>query len=197
MLRLFQKIFIYTIRISKRKLKGFLLTEAILSLFVLTVGLVSVVALISSSLKDSFNSRDTIIAVELAQEGAELVRNVRDNGFLNSSSNPFYKFDPTSKHCRIDYTVNVSANLNCSSGLQADSAYVLKYSGGFYQYGGGTTTKFSRYVYVDYNGSDTAKVRSFVYWGATPNFGGGGNTSVCTVFQKCVFTEITLTNWRG
>ena len=188
---------------SKKKKKGFLLTEAILSLFVLTIGLVSVVALISSSLRDSFYSRDTIVAIQLSQEGAELVRNVRDNGFLNNASNPFYKFDSSKKHCAIDYNVIVSNPLNCFS--TKASSYALNYSGGFYQHSVGTNTRFSRYVYVEYNGTDRAVVRSFVYWGAPtdgiPIFviadvGSSGSITGCVASKKCVFTEITLTNWR-
>lgn len=182
---------VFSLEKGKGKQKGFLLTEAILSLFILTIGLTSVVALISSSLRDSFSSRDTIIAVELVQEGVELVRNVRDNGFLASPPSPFGSFDPTKKHCRIAYNVV----LDCRAVMQGASSYSLQYVSGFYTYG--ASDKFSRYVYVEYNGTDQAIVKSFVYWGAVPNFGNNGDTSVCTVVNKCVFTQITLTNWRG
>lgn len=213
-----EKINIHTSKISKdtfgssffvhrhaKKSKGFLMAEAILSLFVLATGLTTVLALISSSLKDSFTSRDTIIAVELAQEGVELIRNVRDNRFLNNSADPFDKFDASKKHCRIDYTVDVGTSLNCLVGLGSDSVYSLSYNGsGFYSYGSGTASRFYRYVYVDYNNvAKTATVRSFVYWGglATNTFkvsdtSSSGSTMNCTVVKKCVFTEIALTNWK-
>lgn len=182
-------------RIYTRKMKGFLITEVILSLFVLTIGLTTTIALISSSLNRSFDNRDTIIAVELAQEGVELVRNVRDNGFINNVADPFYKFS-TQKHCRIDYTVDYTTNLDCVGGMESLS-YVLTYANGFYKHTGGAG-KFSRYVYIDYSSAqETAMVKSFVYWGGLftpPN--SGGSTTTCTVAKKCVFTEISLTNWR-
>lgn len=177
------------------KKRGFLMTEAVLSLFVLTVGLTTVLALIASSMRNSFNSRDTIIAVELAQEGVELVRNVRDNAVVNTPTTPFLAFPPsTTKHCRIDY---VSA-LTCTVAWTPPTNYVLQYTAsGFYAHSGGTATKFSRYMYVDYNGTDTAIVKSFVYWGTAPSFGAGGDTTACTAQNMCVFTEITLTDWKS
>ena len=204
-----EKMFTHTPKISRdksksrflvcghaKKIRGFLITEVILSLFVLTIGLTTTTALISSSLNRSFDNRDTVIAVELAQEGVELVRNVRDNGFINNATDPFYKFS-NQKHCRIDYTVDYTADMDCTGSLQGTSYYALAYTGGFYKHTGGAG-KFSRYVYVDYdNAQETWTVKSFVYWGGLftpPN--SGGSTTACTVAKKCVFTEISLTNWR-
>ncbi|MFZ2187609.1 MAG: hypothetical protein WAV46_03250 [Candidatus Moraniibacteriota bacterium] len=175
-----------------------------MSLFVLTVGLMTVLALISSSLRQSYETRDTIIAVELAQEGVELVRNVRDNGFISDPTDPFKRF-LSQKHCRIDYTVDSNADLNCRGSVDTLD-YLLQYKDGFYQYDAtGTGSRFSRYVYIDYsNANQTAIVRSFVYWGrgASGMFvlgdaGSTGDTAYCTVAKKCVFTEILLTRWKG
>ena len=207
-----EKVFTHTPKISRDKsksrflvcgraknIKGFLITEVILSLFVLTIGLTTTIALISSSLRQSFDNRDTIIAVELAQEGVELVRNVRDNGFINGPGTPpgpFYKFRDQ-KHCRIDYTVDYTADLDCTGSLRGAAYYALAYTGGFYKHIG-AVGKFFRYVYIDYNNaSETATVKSFVYWGGLftpPN--SGGSTADCIIANKCVFTEIFLTNWR-
>lgn len=181
---------------------GFMMAEAVLSMFVVTTGLVAILALFSSSLRDSFGTRDAIIAVELAQEGVELVRNVRDNGFINSPANPFSNnFFPGLQHCYIDYN---SSSLACAGTLYGViSTYVLNYSaGGFYTHASGTPSKFSRYVYINYDSTtQTAAVTSFVYWGYTgstmPSNITSGSTASCTVANKCVFTNITLTGWRG
>jgi hypothetical protein len=175
---------------GQKGMNGFLIAEATISLFVLTAGLIAVMALISSSLKYSIDNRDTIIAVELAQEGVELVCNVRDNGFINNPANPFFSFSAVNKHCRITY----NSALVCTGTVQSAGTYALLYAGGYYSYGDG---KFHRYVYVNYNNIDTAIVKSFVYWDPNlftpPN---NGDPSLCTIVNKCVFTEITLTNWK-
>lgn len=176
------------------------MTESILSLFVLTTGLLSVTALIIGSLRTSFDNRDVIVGVELSQEGAEIVRNVRDNGFLKNSSNPFEKFSSTNKNCRISYDA-LYAGIDCTSSISGD--YSLKYdTSGFYQHNSGSPTKFSRYLFVDYDGTK-ATVKSFVFWGGASagmftvgDAGTTGNTTNCTVSKKCVFTEISLANWK-
>lgn len=177
-----------------------------LAAFVLTIGLTAVVALIGNSLKNSFETRDTIIAVGLAQEGAELVRNVRDNDFVTgcgdgTCNDGFTVFsndaNGDNKHCRIDYT-DATDSLDCASSVGTLSRYRLRYADNFYQHNSGADSRFSRYVYIDYRQADNeALVRSFVYWGGlfTPP-SDDGSAAQCTVARKCVFTEIRLTSWN-
>jgi len=210
MLFLFDKYFK-----KKSKTRGFLLPEAILSLFVLSVGITSVIGLIAGSLRDSMQSRDIITATMLAQEGVELTRNIRDTGYLKDSLNPFFgcptdsytcfSQDMTKEFCTV---VNgTSVEIRCS--LSADThdfqlSYFKEISHSHNP--GFTPIKFYRMVYVHFldsnPGSESAIVRSFVYWGVgesgmfRANEGTGGSTASCTVLKKCVYTEITLNNWR-
>lgn len=173
-------------------LKGFSIGETVLSAFVLTAGLLAVSALVSSSMRESLEGRDTIIATGLSQEGVELVRNVRDNGFASGTG--FSSFSNSDRHCRIDYNDPVTS-LDCQASQGGGSRYTLQYSGGFYSHNNTGTEKFSRYIYVNYNGSTEAMVRSFVYWGTyTPP--STGVTTGCTVANKCVFTQVGLMNWK-
>ncbi|OGI15256.1 MAG: hypothetical protein A3E38_00430 [Candidatus Moranbacteria bacterium RIFCSPHIGHO2_12_FULL_54_9] len=178
------------------KLQGFLIIEVLISAFLLTIGLVATTVLISGSLGHSLDTRDTIIAVELAQEGVELVRNVRDNN-VASGGNGFAAFFTNRKNCRIDYN-DPMTSLDCQNSRPA-SSYALQYVGGFYGHFGTGPERFSRYVYIDYTdaptGQEKALVRSFVFWGgaAVPS---PTNTTNCTAQNSCVFTEITLTNWK-
>lgn len=177
--------------------KGFLLSELLLAVFVLAVGLTSIIAIIGKSLRYSLESQDMIVASQLAQEGIELVRNVRDNDFA-AENNGFTRFPSSAsdKHCRIDYDSNPTTNLNCNSSQGAASRYTLSYSGGFYRHSNSSQERFSRYVYINYD-SDAGKatVRSFVYWGAfTPP--SSGEVTGCTAGNKCVFNEVDLRGWK-
>lgn len=184
-------------KISQKRtpiLKGFSLGEVLLASFVLTVGLLSITALMASSLRNSLETRDAIIAAELAQEGIELVRNVRDND-LASGGDGFTAFNPGQKHCRRDHNDSL-ASLDCNGSWGSVSRYYLQYTGGLYAHTSTALTRFSRYIYVDYNpGQDESRIISFVYWGATlpPT---NGTTAICTVANKCVFTEVALTAWK-
>ena len=67
---------------KKQKKNGFSLLEVLVAITVLTVGLVGVVGLINYNISISRTSPEKIIAVNLAQEGIEVVRNIRDSNWL-------------------------------------------------------------------------------------------------------------------
>jgi hypothetical protein len=118
--------------------KGFTLMEAILAIFVITTGLVGVLSLVSQTIASSTFSKDKLIAAYLAQEGIEIVRNIRDTNWLQ--------------------------NLDWNSGLAVgiyeadyDSQWLSIYSGNplnlesltnYYGYGLGDATKFTRKITI-------------------------------------------------
>lgn len=65
---------------------GFTLIEIMITVFFVSVGLIGVIAFFNSSLESNFEAKNELIAAGLAQEGAELVRNIKDYNQLNSSS---------------------------------------------------------------------------------------------------------------
>ncbi len=186
------------LRISSiyRKQRGFSTPEVLLSMFVLTTGLVAVIAVMAGSLRYSFSNRDTIIAADLAQEGIELVRNVRDNDFA-AGNNGFTAFAQSDKHCRIDWN-DPDTDLDCQFSQGSLSRYTLEYTGGMYQHATSPTDRFSRYIFIDYdtNDGEHALVRSFVIWGGASLPPASGSSATCAGSATCVFTEAFLTNWK-
>lgn len=187
----------------RKNLRAFSIAEVMLSVFVLSVGLLAVVKLMSESLNYSYDNNDSIIASELAQEGIELVRNVRDNDIVAGNTG-FTAFRNDDRHCRIDWN---SSNLGCDNNIGYSNRYVLQYRDGRYtNTASGASGKFSRYVHIDYQGSASANneyaiVRSFVYWdGFTlPTSGSSGiDTANCVITKtkKCVYVEAFLTSWK-
>lgn len=169
--------------------------EVVLSLFVLSVGMVTIVEVLSQSLKYSYSTRDTIIATELAQEGVELMRNERDNDFV-ALHNGFTSF--TDPHCHIDWN---DGSLTCWSSQGANSRYYLQYVGGRYGHSNTTQERYSRYINIQLSGSgvdERARVRSFVFWGAFTigSIPADGNPTNCSASTTCVYTEIFLTSWK-
>lgn len=180
-------------KFQKRTLKekGFSIAEVILSVFILSVGLTAVVALVSSSMRSSFGNRDVIIASQLAQEGVELVRNIRDNDFIQNPSDVFIHFPASDSDCRIDSSYS-SGNIDCGS-----LDFSLKLNNGFFVHGVGTeTTKFSRKVYI--SGTNQRIVTSIVLWDGASSFPSvdGNLGRNCTISTKCSFSQIALTDWR-
>lgn len=183
--------------------KGFYLAEAILAIFIVTVGLVAVVGLLAGSLRNTNNDRDQIIAGMLSQEGTEIMRNIRDNNFASSVS-AFSYFPSTSNiNCRIDYTYSAGSNVNCGSSTK--QMYLLN---NFYGHNsGGEATKFSRRISVNYylpsgassDASSTdsfAVVTSIVVWdGASFPNSLTNLSNDCKATSGCVYSQVDLTRW--
>jgi prepilin-type N-terminal cleavage/methylation domain-containing protein len=62
--------------------KGFSLLEVMLALGVITIGLMGVSSLVLQNIQAQDINKNYLIASMLAQEGIELVRNIRDTNFL-------------------------------------------------------------------------------------------------------------------
>ena len=185
--------------------KGFSILETIIAAFVLSIGILTVVGLISSSLKNSMDSRNQIIASELVQEGIELARNVRDGNFITGSSDSFTGFPASNlADCRVS-KLDFSPKIDCGSGDKR-----MIYANGYYIHNGqdssGTSTQFFRRITFQYFKSDgsaaanptdpatvSATITSMVSWnGSIPST----NTALCNAARKCVYTQLVLTKWK-
>jgi len=156
---------------KKTAKRGFSLIEVLLALLVLSIGLVAVSILMSGNIKNFQNTKNQIIASQLAQEGIELVRNLKDNDDTFTST-------VTSGDYRIDAITGL---------LDTGSDRKLYLNSDFYVHNSaGTATKFYRKISVDIStdadDKKTATVTSTVTWNGT----GFGSFSTCNVSNKCV-----------
>jgi type IV pilus modification protein PilV len=154
--------------ISKR---GFTLVEVLAALFILSIGLLMVASLMTANIKSSMNSRNQIIASDLAQEGVELAQNINDNS--TSSANALQSGSYT-----VDYINGLGANPNPTN----ERLYL---NGGFYSSNssGGTPTKYFRKIDISVNGSGSG---SQVTVTATVSWNGQNIPSFCTVANQCL-----------
>lgn len=76
--------------------KAFSIIEIIIGIFIFSLWITSIYMLISSTLNMDIYNRDQIIAWNLAREGIELVRNIRDSNY-----NTYHKWDQLNP--RADY----------------------------------------------------------------------------------------------
>lgn len=188
--------------INKQK-KGFSIGEVILAAFILSFGMVAVLNLFVRGIKELQDERDTVVASMLAQEGVELVRNIRDNNWAGRNyfdPDPLGKITPETfdkieirENCSISYLDNQIDNSKCSSSNSnvSTGSNIMKIGSGsfFLQKDSGTRTKFKRKIKTEKDGDDKMIVTSIVIWG------GNSYPSDCTVSKKCVFSQSILTNW--
>ncbi len=163
---------------KKNNTKGFSFIEVMFVVFILSTALVVFIQVITKSMGHSMESRDTIIAAGLAQEGVELVKNIRDNNWANKreafiglGTNP----------CVISYNSD-----SCNSG----DVKLNFNNNNFYTHDSGSATKFSRRITI--TGTDIKTVTSMVIWEKDifP-----ADTNACRAANKCVYATITLTKW--
>jgi hypothetical protein len=103
-------------------------------------------------------NRDYLIASMLAQEGLELVRNIRDSNWFTSGAN-------WDDGIRGDGTFSMAYNSvpDFSVNLINDPGANLKINNGFYEYNNGVDTKFYRLLTTTLNG-DALTVNCNVEW---------------------------------
>jgi type II secretory pathway pseudopilin PulG len=173
-----------------KKWKGFSLVESVLAIFLVSFGIMAIIPLLSTSIRETFDSRDQMIATLLVQEGIEIMRNIRDNHWAKEEEGFPASFNNGSEGC-VSYNSTDLSTAGCSGGN-----YSLSKNGDLFVHDpNGTLTKFQRRIEV--TGTDTKKVTTMVIWrGSFPD-----TVSECKIDplnQKgCVYLETELTNWGG
>lgn len=178
-------------KIKIKNEKGFSFVEVMISVFILLVGIVTVLGLMASVLKNSIDAKDQEIAGFLAQEGVELVKNVRDTNWAKNNKSFKHPFPNTNDTCRIDMN---SSSIDCH---HSHSKNLYLNHNGFYVHSSGSSTKFKREIRINYDNGhastcDSADVTSMVTWGGA-SF--PASLSNCNLNNKCVYTEVTLKRW--
>lgn len=136
----------------REKNAGFSLIGVIASLFIVAIGLTSVISLSSMSLKSSATSKMRLIASGLAQEGIEAVRDIRRSNiewddWHSSISNGDYRvqYNNTDLIAFFDTPLKINAN-------------------GYYQYDSGDNSVFYRKVTFNKVSANELKLTVEVKW---------------------------------
>jgi len=164
--------------------KGFTIIELVITIFILSVAVVGVYNAFSTMVVLTANASNRLIAAYLAQEGIELVRNIRDTNWTNDYDwrCGLANLTGTTKTCTVG---NKDCTITTGTGCQADyktmgtatssqltpygvnGDYLRTDSDGFYSYSTGTDTKFKRKIIITPMGSPDnyiMKVRVEVFW---------------------------------
>lgn len=118
---------------------GFTLIEVLIALTILTLIITSSLVTLSNNLKTARILKEQLIAVNLAQEGLEVVRNIRDKDWFlgNSFGDSLPEGGP--------YIVEWNSN---SLTLSATPPRIKKDVNGLYNYTTGNITEFTRTITV-------------------------------------------------
>jgi hypothetical protein len=187
-----------------KRVQAFGLAEVILGIFMLTSAVTVVMLPALQSIRYTSEDRRVVLAASLAQEGAEIVRNIRDNQFARAdvTQTPLDKAFPSGmsnndhKYCGVDLSSTALDGTNCNSSASAINKKIIL-SGGFYRNVSGANAPFQRLVDIKKISSTPSRydVTVFVTWDAG-NFISSANTTNCIRSNRCAFSQATFTDWN-
>lgn len=161
------------IKNTRKSLTGFTLLEALFAIFVIAVGLTGGISAILQLLNLSLFSSSKLTAAYLAQEGIEIVRNIRDTNWLEAGTNPSNPWDEGLNigsnclgGCIVDYNHSYDSGDLLDPDLPAFTGQFLRAdSSGFYSYNGPieTQTKFQRKITIT-PAADFLNVKVDIFW---------------------------------
>jgi len=134
--------------------KSFTLIEVIIAIFLLTVGTVGAFSLMQKTIAFTAISSSQLAAAYLAQEGIEVVRNIRDTNYLEASS-----WDDglgAASDYRLDHQSSSFPDIGCGN--------YLKYDGNFYSCSSDASAKFQRKITITKPAADKMTIEVEVSW---------------------------------
>jgi prepilin-type N-terminal cleavage/methylation domain-containing protein len=160
----------------KSKNTGFTLLEVIVAIFILTVGIGGSFVLIQQTISTASIVQSRLIAAYLGQEGIEIIRNIRDNNWLEQRESPplpvwndgMSDCQGPTNCCEGDYGTDMPPSktpLTTVVGCDFDNLRYLNIdSDGFYSYLFGTQTKFKRKILIEPIENNKMKVVVIIQW---------------------------------
>ena len=134
--------------------KAFTLIEILIAITVITVGVVGFHTATTRVASLTFSNSDRFIASRLAQEGMELISNIRDTNWVKKAN--WDNGLTTDNDYRVQYNKeSLLAYLDTPLKIDND---------GFYNYDNGDDSKFTRKVTITHVNADELKVKVQITW---------------------------------
>lgn len=114
---------------NTKRNRGFSMIEVIVAIFVFAVGITAVMSLISKEIFLLRSVDDRLTAIYLAQEGIEIIRNIRDENWINGSATRDWRTDGNGA-CNLPPEINIPALATCVD-VEADPSQFNSATGEF------------------------------------------------------------------
>ncbi len=145
---------------SQEKQKGFTLLELMITIAVISIGMIGIFGMIQRTMQSAEDLKSRLITAYLAQEGIELVRNIRDTNWFEGKD-----WDDgltgCSSSCEISFD-EPTLKLHSGDNLSIDGS-------GFYGKNGIHESQFKREVFIE-NTGDYLEVKVKVSWEEEQSF---------------------------
>ena len=168
----------------KKTSRGFTILELMVTIFVIAVALVGGMTALQKTTALTSASSNRLIAAYMAQEGLEIIRNIRDGNWLENNDLliPWnYGFGECEDGCIVDYRVLGNEGPSQASFQERE---LIKFDSSLgYQNKKGNETKFKRKITIKSKDNDILNVLVEVAWSEK-----GGSNSFSA--------QENLYNWR-
>jgi len=139
--------------------KGFTIIETMVAVFVIITGVVGVYTLLQQTMASIRVVSSKLTASYLAQEGVEIVRNIRDSNWIEQETVPSALWDDgiLVGDWEADYLSRPLVSSYSGNFLKMDTD-------GYYSYASGVNSKYQRKISIAKTGNYLIKVTVTVYW---------------------------------
>jgi len=131
---------------------GFTIIELMATIVIISIGVLGTYSVVQQMIRVTSSASQRLTAAYLAQEGIELIRNVRDTNWIRDLD---WNAGLATGDWEVDYndfSLSAYANRN------------LKINNNLYNYDSGTNTIYKRKITLSNNGADSLKILSEISW---------------------------------
>lgn len=152
---------------SSQYKKGFTLIEALVAIFILSASITALMTVVSQSIFNSSYIKNKAVAISLAQEGIELVRNIQDSALL---ANDYASFDDLGtdmfQACMFNDTMCIIDPLSLAvETCPGQECQPIRISAtGYFNYTFGEVSPFTRSIKMISTGTESGYVKVTVSW---------------------------------
>ena len=132
--------------------QGFTIIELLVVILIISIGITGSYALVGNIFASSSLMAQRLSAAYLAQEGIEIVRNIRDSNWVNGDS---WNNGITTGNFEVDYD---------DLALSAYSGNKLKINNNIYNHTSGTDSIYDRKITISLNGDGSLNVAVIITW---------------------------------
>lgn len=156
-----------------KKEKGFTLLEMLISIMIITIGVLGIYSAVFKYTKDVQQIRENLIASYLCQEGIEIVKNMRDSNWVGSLAWN-NGLTTCAAGCEIDYDNKGGDGVTPGLTVWSDPGNFLYIDAttGLYKYehiAADIKTPWTRKITIDTGTLNTLKITVVVFWNSGSN----------------------------
>lgn len=141
---------------------AFSLIELLIAMGMIGLGLLGVASLASQNVRVQYYNKNTLISAQLAQEGLELARNIRDNDW--KLSGPTSTPDSLEGLFPANFIIDYTGFIDSSFSSIKETPVLTVDDQGFYRYGGSLETPFRRFITTSCSHEGYCRVKCYITW---------------------------------